>query len=365
MTQNVRGAVRQALPAIAEAAADVDRSGEVDPSVIADLHDAGFFGMLRPKTFGGMEADPAEYLAVTRDLAAACTSTGWLAGWLGVNTWHLSLFDEQAQRDVWGSDPHTLLCESYAPTGRLERAGDAFRLSGRWSRCTGIRHASWLMAAAVLVGEDGAAQDFLVALVPSDDYVVESSWNSVGLRGIGAHDVVVSGAVVPRYRTFGWVSGDQLGTLPPLYRLPQPTMYTHTGTVPLLGAAENILAALRPRIGSSVDPVAMACSDLELSVRQIERNLGDLMACVRADLAPDNDLVLRSRRDQVLASERAVAAIRTFMAHSAGPAAENALVERVWRDVQTARTHVASNVEQVLALVGRHSFGMEVDDILW
>ncbi len=365
MTQSVRTAVRQSLPAIATAAADVDRTGAVDPAVITGLHDAGFFAMLRPEAFGGMQADPADYLAVTRELSAACTSTGWLAGWLGVNTWHLSLFDEQAQRDVWEADPRTLVCESYAPTGRLERVGDAFRLSGRWSRCTGIMHASWLMAAAVLVGEDGAAQDFLVALVPRDDYVVESSWNSVGLRGIGAHDVVVSGAMVPAYRTFGWVSGEQLGRLAPLYRLPQPTMYIHTGTVPLLGAAENIVSALRPRSGSSVDPVAMARSDLELSVRQIERNLGDLMGSVRADLTPDNELVLRSRRDQVLASERAVAAIRTFMAHSDGRDATDTGVERVWRDVQTAQTHVASNVEQVLALVGRHSFGMEVDDILW
>ncbi|OCB10007.1 acyl-CoA dehydrogenase [Mycobacterium vulneris] len=365
MTQNVRAAVRQALPAIAAAAAAVDHTGAVDPSVISGLHDAGFFAMLQPKAFGGIEADPAEYLAVTRDLSAACTSTGWLAGWLGVNTWHLSLFDEQAQRDVWGRDPRTLLCESYAPTGRLERVGDDFRLSGRWSRCTGILHSSWLMAAAVLVGEDGAAQDFLVALVPRADYVVESGWNSVGLRGIGAHDVVVSGAVVPRYRTFGWVSGEQLGRLAPLYRLPQPTMYTHTGTAPLLGAAENILAALRPRAASPVHPVAMACSDLELSVAQIERNLGDLMDCVRTGQAPDSDLVLRSRRDQVLASERALAAIRTFIAHSDGRDAEDLLVERVWRDVQTAQTHVASNVEQVLALVGRHSFGMEVDEILW
>lgn len=365
MTQGVRDAVRQALPEIVAAAAEVDRAGAVDPAVIDRLHAAGFFAMLRPKTFGGLQADPADYLAVTRELSAACTSTGWLAGWLGVNTWHLSLFDERAQRDVWGPDPRTLLCESYAPTGRLERDGDGFRLSGRWSRCTGILHASWLMAAAVLVGEDGAAQDFLVALVPRDDYRVESTWDSVGLRGIGAHDVVVSGAVVPRYRTFGWVSGEQLGTLAPLYRLPQPTMYTHTGTVPLLGAAESIRAALQPRSGSALDPVAMAGSDLELSVGQLRRNLGALMDCVRAGLTPDHDLVLRSRRDQVRASERAVAAIRTFMAHSDGRDVDDPLVERVWRDVQTAQTHVASNVEQVLGLVGRHAFGMEVDDIVW
>jgi 3-hydroxy-9,10-secoandrosta-1,3,5(10)-triene-9,17-dione monooxygenase len=53
------------------------------------------------------------------------------------------------------------------------------------------------------------------------------------------------------------------------------------------------------------------------------------------------------------------------MRHATDHAADDAVVERIWRDVQTARTHVASNVEQVLALVGRYSFGMEVDDILW
>jgi 3-hydroxy-9,10-secoandrosta-1,3,5(10)-triene-9,17-dione monooxygenase len=365
MTQTVRSAIGELLPVIDRAAPEVDRSGAVDASVITRLHDAGFFAMLRPKMFGGLEADPVEYLAVVRELSAACMSTGWMTGWLGVNTWHLSLFDEQAQRDVWGADPRTLVCESYAPTGRLERAGDAFRLSGRWSRCTGIRHASWLMAAAVLVGDDGAAQDFVVALVPHDDYTVESSWNSVGLRGIGAHDVVVSGALVPRYRTFGWVSGDEREVPAPLYRLPQPTLYIHTGTVPLLGAADRMLAALQPDAGCALGPVAMACTDVDLSMRQIEGNIRALMDCARADAAPDTGLVLRSRRDQVIASERAYAAMQTFIQHAGGRDTDDAVVERVWRDVQTARTHVASNVEQVLALVGRYSFGMEVDDILW
>lgn len=365
MTQSVRSAIGRLLPVIEGAASDVDRSGAVDASVIARLHDAGFFAMLRPRAFGGLEADPVEYLAVVRELSAACMSTGWMAGWLGVNTWHLSLFDERAQSDVWGADPNPLVCESYAPTGRLERAGDGFRLSGRWSRCTGIGHASWLMAAAVLVGDDGAAQDFVVALVPHEDYTVESSWNSVGLRGIGAHDVVVSGAPVPRYRTFGWVSGEQREVPGPLYRLPQPTMYIHTGTVPLIGAADRVLAALRPDASLPLGPVAMASSDVELSMRQIDGNIRALMDCARADAAPDTGLVLRSRRDQVLASDRAYGAIQTFMRHAADRATDDAAVERVWRDVQTARTHVASNVEQVLAVVGRYSFGMEVDDILW
>ncbi|MGV0742349.1 acyl-CoA dehydrogenase family protein [Mycolicibacterium sp. XJ870] len=358
----VLDSVRASLPAIADAAADVDRDAAVDAAVLGALHDAGYLAMLQPGRFGGLEAEPDSFLTVTRELSAACTSTGWLAGWLGTNGWHLALFDEQAQQEVWGDDPRALVATSYAPTGRLERVAGGFRLSGRWNHCTGIGHASWLMAAALVVGPDGSAQDFLVALVPRSDYEVVPSWNSLGLRGIGADDAVVSGAVVPAYRTFGFASTGQLATMPRLYRLPQPTMYTHTGSVPLQGAALRLLADVPA--GSPLDPIEMARSGVELSVLQIRRNLNDLMDSARSAAGPDAELILRSRRDQVVASERAADAIRAVVRNSP-PGIDMTLLDRLWRDAQTARIHVASNVEQVLSVVGRFAYGLNVDDVMW
>lgn len=358
MTENVRDAVRALLPAIAEAAAEVDRIGAVHPDVIARLQKTGYFAMMQPQAFGGLEAEPDEFLTVTRDISAACTSTGWLAGMLAVNAWHLGLFDARAQHDVWGSDSQALLSTSYTPIGRLERADGGYRLTGRWGHCTGAEHAAWFMAGALLVGDDGAAQDFLVALVPRRDYVVESTWNGLGLRGIGAHDVVVSNASVPAHRTFNWVSGEQRGTLASLYRLPQPTMYTHTGGAPLLGAALGVLAVRRAQATTALSPVAMAIADLELSVLQIRRNLSELMDCARVDAVPDAELMLRSRRDQVVASDRALRAIHMCVQDG------GASVERVWRDVQTARVHVANDVERVLSVAGQFAFGLEVDEFI-
>ncbi|WP_234790883.1 acyl-CoA dehydrogenase family protein [Mycolicibacterium wolinskyi] len=360
----VLGSVRALLPSIADTAADVDRAGAVDPEVLLALHDAGYFTMLQPARFGGLQARPDSFLTVTRELSAACASTGWLAGWLAVNSWHLALFDDRAQDEVWGADPRALVATSYGPTGRLERIAGGFRLSGRWNHCTGIGQASWLLAAALLVAPDGSAEDFLVALVPRSDYTIEPTWNGLGLRGIGADDAVVPGAgvEVPAYRTFGFVSTDQLATLPPLYRLPQPTLYSHTGTMPLQGAALRLLAGVPP--GPALDPIEMARSGVELSMLQIRRNLTDLMDSVESGSGPDSDLILRSRRDQVVASERAIQAVQTVV-RNPPPGFDEALAERLWRDVQTARNHVASNVDQVLSVVGRFAYGLRVDDLLW
>ncbi|HET9874689.1 MAG TPA: acyl-CoA dehydrogenase family protein [Mycobacterium sp.] len=361
-TNDVLGAIRPLLPVIEAAAADVDRDSAVHPDTVASLRQAGVFTMLQPASFGGGQADPDEYLAVIQEISRACTSTGWLAGMLAVNAWHFALFDTRAQHDVWGSDSLALLAASYAPTGRLEHVGDGFRLSGRWSRSTGVGHASWLIVGALVVGAGGAAEDFTVALVPRRDYVIESTWNGLGLRGIGADDVVVSGAFVPSHRTFGWVSGDQRHTLTPLYRLPQPTLYTHTGTAPILGAAAGVLGAQHPNAATPLSAVAMAEAGLELSVLQIRRNLAELIRCARADSNPDAELMLRARRDQVVAFERAMKAIRLVVRHSGSDG--DGRVDRVWRDAQTAQMHVANDVDRVLSVVGQSAFGVKVDEFM-
>ena len=363
-SRSVLDAVRSLLPGIAEAAAGVDRNGVIDPRVIADLHDAGYFSLLQPSRFGGLDADPVDYLTVTLELSAACTSTGWLASWLGVNGWGLALRDLQAQEEIWGPDPRALMCSSYAPTGRMERVDGGFWLTGRWNRCTGASQASWLNAAVLHVGPDGAAQDFMAVLVPSADYTVEPHWNGLGLRAINADDIVVSGAFVPDHRVFSWLRSRIPEGLAPVFLLPQPTLYTLAGTIPLIGAAQRVLGQRRPRPSNPMSPLAMAVTDIELSVKQIERNLGDLMRCVAGGGFPDPALVLRMRRDQVMASERALRAIREVV-RNPGEGADEELLERVWRDVQTARIHVSSNVEQVLALAGRFDMGLAVDDLIW
>lgn len=353
--------VRSLLPEIAAAAETVDRDGVVDPEVIARLHGAGYFSLLRPVEFGGLDADPEVYLTATRELSAACVSTGWLAGWLAVNNWGLSVRNTRVLQDIWGSDPRTLLCSSYAPTGRLERVDGGYWLSGRWARCTGAEHASWLSAAALLVGADGAAQDFVAVLVPQPDFVVESTWNGLGLRGIGADDVVVAGAFVPEHRAFSWLDLTFDESIPALQRLPQPTLYTLAGTIPLLGAAQRVLA---PQLSTPMSATALARTEIESSVRQILRNVADQLDRLRAGDYPDPDSMLTLRRDQVMAADRAWRAIAAVV-HDPGPDVDEVVLERVWRDVQTARMHVASSVDQVLAVVGRFTLGLDVDHLIW
>jgi len=64
---------------------------------------------LQPRRWGGLEVDPATYFQGAVLLASACASTGWVATVLGMHPWELACMHPDAQVDVWGDDPTTLI----------------------------------------------------------------------------------------------------------------------------------------------------------------------------------------------------------------------------------------------------------------
>ena len=76
-------AVQDLLPKIADRADQCERDRRIPDETIAELKEAGFFSMLQPKRWGGLEADPVEFYEVVRTLAGVCGSTGWVASVVG------------------------------------------------------------------------------------------------------------------------------------------------------------------------------------------------------------------------------------------------------------------------------------------
>ncbi|MFD7076178.1 hypothetical protein ACFV9G_18385 [Nocardioides sp. NPDC059952] len=366
--------VRAMLPELSRGAAEVELNGSVDARVLRSLDRAGFFGLLRPVSRGGLEADPVEFFRGVRLLSRACLATGWVASLFGAHEWHLAIFDERAQDEVRAGGPGTYLASSYTPGGQLVPVPGGYRLTGRWRTSTGIAHASWALLGSLLLDDDGRPVDFVSALVPATDYVVEQTWDPTGLRGVGADGLAVRDAFVPAYRTFGSTERTQqqdiasAAALAPLYRMPYATVHTHAVAAPLIGAAEGAYDALvadRPEV-AAVPAVTRALTDVHASWLQLTRNLGTLHEHARANDPHDNGLAIRARRDQVLAVERSVRAIGVFL----DAAGEEALdrrhpLQRAWRDAQVAITNAANAVEETLSIYGRWAYGMDIADRWW
>ena len=183
--------VRELLPVLRDRAQEAEDGRVVPADSIKALEGTGFFRLLQPAAFGGLEADPLTFYTAVRLIASACGSTGWVSSVLGVHPWHLGLFTPQAQQEVWGTDQATRISSSYAPTGKAVQVDGGHQVSGRWSFSSGCDHATWVLLGQIVTDADNRPIDFRTFLLPHSDYAIEDVWDTVGLRGTGSNDIVV------------------------------------------------------------------------------------------------------------------------------------------------------------------------------
>lgn len=387
MSDKVVDAVRDLLPTFEERAQEAEDSRRISEASMSDLQEAGLFRLLQPKRFGGFEADPIAFYTAVRLVASACGSTGWVASVVGVHPWQLSLFPEQAQLDVWGSDPHVRMSSSYAPTGRARIVEGGYRLDGRWSFSSGCDHATWVLLGGIVTDEEGNQVDFKTFLLPLGDYRIDDVWDTVGLRGTGSNDIVVEDAFVPDYRSLSFAdtsrcvcAGQDVNTAP-LYRIPFGSIFSYSITTPIIGMAEGAYNAhvgyMKERVRVSYgkakaaeDPfpqvrIADAAGETDVAWLQLERNIGELMRYAEAGEKIPMSLRLRVRRDQVRGTTRSIGAIDRLFENSGGRALANGTpIQRFWRDAHAGRVHAINDPERALSMFGMAELGLRVQEAM-
>lgn len=386
--QAVLAGIDELLPTLRERAQETEDLRKLPDANVKALEDIGFFKLLQPEQWGGLQCDPTVFYEAVRRLASACGSTGWVAGIIGVHNWHLALFDQRAQEDVWGEDTSVRISSSYAPMGAgvVTETGDGYIVNGSWNWSSGCDHATWAFLGGPVI-KDGRPVDFGSFLIPISDYKIDDVWNVVGLRGTGSNTVVVKDAFVPKHRFLsykamndGTAGGYETNTAP-VYKMPWGTIHPTTISTPIVGMAYGAYDAHVEHQGKRVraafagekakdDPfakirIAEAASDIDAAWRQLSGNVADEYALLVAGEEIPFELRARARRDQVRATGRSIASIdRLFEASGATALSNDAPVQRFWRDAHAGRVHAANDPERAYLIFGNNEFGLPPADTM-
>ena len=381
--RQVLAAVTDVLPALRQRAQETEDARRVPSESIKALAETGFFRLLQPARFGGLEADPLTFYTAVKAIASGCGSTGWVCSVVGVHAWQLALFPPQAQDDVWGDDAATRMSSSYAPTGKAKLTSDGYILDGRWSFSSGCDHATWVLLGGIVSNDEGQPVDFCTFLLPAGDYTIDDVWDTVGLRGTGSNDIVVRQAFVPKHHvlSFSDVSRckcpGQEANPAPLYRIPFGSVFSWAITTPIIGMAAGAYDAYvdyqQTRVRASYvgqkareDPygqvrVAEAAALIDNCWLALDRDMTELMAHAAAAEKLPMPLRLRTRRDQVLGTAQAIRAIDLLFENSGGRALKTGTpIQRFWRDAHAGRVHAINDPERALSAYGRGEFGLDI-----
>lgn len=362
---------------LAGQAEEAEALGRLPEATAKQILDTGIIRVLQPSNFGGYQADPRIFFEGVMKMASRCGASGWVAGIVGVHPWELALLSEQAQSDVWESDPDTWICSSYMPGGRARKVDGGYLMSGKWQFSSGSDHCDWAFLGGFVEESGSGAPTIYHFLIPKTDYrIIEESWKVVGLCGTGSNDLVMDETFVPAYRAIPsadvFNSSDRTDVAP-LYRYPYAAVFPNAITGSIIGMAEGALECVlarqrlraHPRNGNYADDpytnesVGEAASEIAASRAQLMANLVEIQDLLTAGQPIPMSLRVRVRRDQVRGSWRAVSALDELFARSGGGGlrtVDNPL-QRLWRDAHAGLNHTIN-------VPGRpyHSFASEAMD---
>ena len=266
------GRARALAPKLRERAVRAERERNIPQQSVDEFIDAGLIHTLQPKRWGGYEHDHEVAFDIAVELGkSTCGSSAWCLNYLADHACMLALFPDEAQHDVWSRNKAACIATSAAPTGKVTAAPGGYRLNGRWSWCSGLRHSHWIMIGGLAFRDGEDHPDMRLYLVPVSELEQDDNWYCAGLRGSGSNTAVLDNVFVPEHRSVSFSTlrdgnspGSKVNTNP-IYRAPFIAVHSYALLGAGAGARARRLRRFRPHrhasaISSTHSSVSPACA---------------------------------------------------------------------------------------------------------
>jgi 3-hydroxy-9,10-secoandrosta-1,3,5(10)-triene-9,17-dione monooxygenase len=195
---DVLHAAREMLPRLRARQAECEALGRLPTTTHAEFVAAGFYRVLQPRRFGGLEFDLPTFFDVMAAIARGCPSSGWVLALTAGHAHTLAaVFPAATQAAIFGADGEYRAPLSANGTGTATPVDGGFRVSGAWNYVSGCDTATHFIGVAA---EDGTDRRLFVVFDRAD-FCIERDWDVIGMRGTGSHRLVVEDA----FRPFGHV----------------------------------------------------------------------------------------------------------------------------------------------------------------
>ena len=372
---------RALAPKLRERAVRAERERNIPQESVDEFIAAGLIHTLQPKRWGGYEHDHEVAFDIAIELGkSTCGSSAWCLNYLADHSCILALFPEEAQHDVWSRDNAACIATSAAPTGKVTVVPGGYRLDGRWSWCSGLRHSQWIMIGGLVFREGEEHPDMRLYLVPVAQVKQDDTWYCAGLRGSGSNTSVLDNVFVPEHRSVSFSTlrdacspGSRVNTNP-IYRTPFIAVHSYALLAPVLGLArggyadfvewtrKRYLTYTQLNIAQHV-PVQIRVAEIAAQIDAAELLARRAFALARADysaMSLETRTLLRRDFTFAVRSIREALDDLVKISGSSGLMDDNS-IQRCWRDVHAISSHVVMNWDVPAENFGRMEFGLPLN----
>ena len=247
---DVVGIARDLGPLLDRAGDAIEAARELPEAIVAALAERGLFGLLLPRSLGGAELPPAQYVPVVEEIARHDASTAWCIGQACGSSMAAAFLDPAAAREIFDGGRGILAWGPPNPDSVARAVPGGFRLTGTWSFASGSHHATWLGAHVAVQGADGRPLQradggavYRTMLFSKASVRMTDIWHVVGLRGTGSDSYSVCDLFVPESHTVLRDPANRPREPGRLYRFSSSNLYSSGFAGVALGIARATLDA--------------------------------------------------------------------------------------------------------------------------
>jgi len=375
---DIIASAREVVPILRARSSEINKMRRIPDEVMGLLAEAGLMQLCRPARYGGPEMSPASVFQVARILAEGDGSSAWVYAVTNSHDHLVGMYPQDVQDEYWASDQH-LCASSYQPQGKATRVDGGYRLSGKWSFCSGIDHSGWIVVGSLFRQAEAGPPSLLLFMLRKRDLTIVDDWHVMGLVGTGSKTVVAEDIFVPD--TYVLDNSDVMaGNVPgaavhenPLYRTSIWLMFGYAILAPatgiLRGAYETTISDSRNKLGNGDPMFAARKPYVQMRLADVGALLDscDLLydssltetAALIAQGAPVSEFIrTRNRRNQAFIARTCREAMDSLMQLAGGRGIrEDAPIQRAARDIFAISAHPGGNWDSAAASFGSVALG--------
>lgn len=217
---------------------EFDDQAFISLDVLEKLKRLGVFRALVPKRFAGTGCSPREFCELIEKLSMADGSVGWVASF-GMSPAYLGSLPEPTLYELYKHGPDIIFAGGIFPLQAAEITPEGIRVRGRWKFASGCLGADWV-GVGIAPSVDHTAQGLpRMAVMPIEQAKIELTWDTIGLKGTGSHDLVIDDVLVPEAWTF--IRGEPSKLPEDFFKYPSLSLATQVLTVVGIGIAAAAL----------------------------------------------------------------------------------------------------------------------------
>jgi alkylation response protein AidB-like acyl-CoA dehydrogenase len=337
-----------------------DRDASFPFDALARLHEAGLLGLTVSRANGGAEAPLIRCITIVEAIAQACPATALVFAMQLIQqrtvarspNWPAALRDQVGRDAVEnGALINALRVEpglgspsrGGLPETTARRVPGGWALSGRKIYSTGSPGLTWGMVWA-RTDEDAPRVGMVLVPMRSPGVTIEETWDHLGLRASGSHDVVFDGVFVPDENLADMRLPNAWGHPEAEHTVWNNMLIAALYTGVAMAARDWTAEFLRNRVPTNLGASLATLPRMQEAMGKIEALLATnrrLVASAAADYeAGRPPSIIECNLIKVNAAENAIAAVQdcVVLTSNHGLSRANPL-ERHLRDVLCARIH--------------------------